>query len=356
MPRKSTRGRVCPNADCRFHAQREAGNIVLHSFFRLKRGRRRRYRCTASGRTFCATTGTPYHRIQYGKNLFDEVAAMSVEGVSKSSIARIKGLSWNTVARWLERAAIAARRFNHAMTRDYVLRELQADEIRTFTISKEFPTWIFMTIEVASRLWPSTIVGRRSYRNTRRLLRETVRNGKWERPPLISTDGFDFYGKVIPRLFKHACAYGQVQKTWRNNRVIRVERTAVVGDRWQIEDALLDAEDSSTLNTSFIERLNLTVRQGSAYLRRRTPCHARSAEHLDNHLELLRCYYNFARPHQALKFGEEIRTPAMQANLTSKRLSFRDIFMSAASFFTSTLVAVRILEGHWSRSRWRSAA
>ena len=33
---------------------------------------------------------------------------MSVEGVSKSSIARIMGISWNTVARWLERAAMAA--------------------------------------------------------------------------------------------------------------------------------------------------------------------------------------------------------------------------------------------------------
>jgi hypothetical protein len=31
-----------------------------------------------------------------------------------------------------------------------------------------------------------------------------------------------------------------------------------------------DSEDSSKLNTSFVERLNLTIRQGSAYLFRRT--------------------------------------------------------------------------------------
>ena len=74
-------------------------------------------------------------------------------------------------------------------------------------------------------------------------------------------------------------------------------------------------EDSSTLNTSFIERLNLTIRQGSAYLRRRSPCHARAKETLEDHLELLRCYYNFVRPHRALKFGRETRTPAMQAGL-----------------------------------------
>ena len=87
-----------------------------------------------------------------------------------------------------------------------------------------------------------------------------------------------------------------------------------------------DTEDSSTWNTSFIERLNLTIRQSSAYLARKTLCHARSKQRLEEHLELLRCYYNFVRPHRALKFGREIRTLAMQAGLATRRLMFRDIF------------------------------
>ena len=37
----------------------------------------------------------------------------------------------------------------------------------------------------------------------------------------------------------------------------------------------MHSEDSSTVNTSFIERLNLTIRQSSAYLSRRTLSHAR---------------------------------------------------------------------------------
>ena len=97
---------------------------------------------------------------------------------------------------------------------------------------------------------------------------------------------------------------------------------------WRFDDALNNSEDSSTLNTSFIERLNLTIRQSSAYLSRRTLSHARSTEKLDEHMELLRCYYNFVRPHGALKFGREIRTPAMQAGLTTRRLTFRDIFLA----------------------------
>ena len=30
-----------------------------------------------------------------------------------SAISRIKGIAWNTVARWLEKAAQVCRRFNH---------------------------------------------------------------------------------------------------------------------------------------------------------------------------------------------------------------------------------------------------
>ena len=40
-------------------------------------------------------------------------------------------------------------------------------------------------------------------------------------------------------------------------------------------------------------------------------------------LRLLRCYYNFVRPYRALKFGREMRTPATQAGLTRRRLTFK---------------------------------
>ena len=220
------------------------------------------------------------------------------------------------------------RRFNHTRIAGFAAEELQADEIRTFAGNKKTPSWVFVTIEVWSRLWPSTVTGRRSYRNTHALFHDLSRRMNFERLPLIVTDGFEFYQKVIRRFFGPACLYGQVLKTRRNDRIIKVERRALHGAAWRFEDALNNSEDSSTLNTSFIERLNLTIRQSSAYLSRRTLSHARSTERLDEHLELLRCYYNFVRPHGALKFGREIRTPAMQAGLTIRRLTFRDIFLA----------------------------
>ena len=147
---------------------------------------------------------------------------------------------------------------------------------------------------------------------------------------LISTDGYDCYEGVVREVFGVACLYGQVVKTRRNDRVVKVERTPVIGVKWRFAEALSESEDSSTLNTSFVERLNLTIRQGSAYLTRRTICHARSRPRLNDHLEILRCHYNFARPHRALKFGTEMRTPAMQAGLAKRQLSFRHIFSARA--------------------------
>jgi IS1 family transposase len=162
------------------------------------------------------------------------------------------------------------------------------------------------------------------------------------RIPLITTDGFEFYLKVIRRIFGLACLYGQVIKTRRNDRIVKVERRAVIGAPWRLGEALNDSEDSSKLNTSFIERLNLTIRQGSAYLRRRTICHARWKERLEDHLELLRCHYNFIRPHRALKFGREVRTPAMQAGLASTRLSFREVFETKPRRILFTVVFIDV--------------
>ena len=207
------------------------------------------------------------------------------------------------------------RRFSQGRVTGFVVEELQADEIRSFTGRKTRPTWIFAAIEVWSRLWPSTVVGRRSYRNTWALMRDISTRMEFATCPLIVTDGFDFYEKVIRRVFGPAVLLSQVLKTRRHDRIVQVDRRERMGASWRFEAGLTHSEDSSTLNTSFIERMNLTIRQGSAYLSRRTLSHARSEDKLEEHLELLRCHYNFVRPHGALKFGREVRTPAMQADL-----------------------------------------
>jgi hypothetical protein len=158
---------------------------------------------------------------------------------------------------------------------------------------------------------------------------ETLRNADYVGPPLIVTDGFGQYTWAIRRIFGNACVYGQVVKTRRNNRVVRVDRKLVVGSRDYLEETLWESEDSRTLNTSFVERHNLTIRQGCSYLHRRSTGHARCKDQLEAHLELLRCHYNFVRGHMGLKYGADLWTPAMQAGTEKKPLSFRQIYTMA---------------------------
>jgi transposase-like protein/IS1 family transposase len=349
-------GLRCPNVQCGGSGSDKAGSIIRYGFYKTKWGKRRRYRCQTCAKTFCSNSGTSYHRLQHRRAAFDEVATLSVEGLNKSAIARVKRIAWNTVNRWLEKAAAFCRRFNNRKIAGVAITELQADEIRTIIHDKEQPIWIFAAIEVWSRLWPSTVVGRRSYRNTLTLFRDISSRTNLEHVPLITTDGFAFYVKAIRRVFGPACLYGQVIKTRRNDRIIKVERRAMIGAAWRFEKTLSDSEDSSKLNTSFIEGLNLTIRQGSAYLFRRTICHARWKERLEDHLELLRCYYNFIRPHRALKFGSEIRTPAMQAGLVSKLLSFRDVFVAVSVRIIIVIVFINItMESHGLREQGMTA-
>ena len=303
---------ACLKAGCK-NFGKPGINIVGHGWMVTKSGRRPRHRCKICGGTVSLNTGTPYRGLRCGRREFDQVASLRVEGVSISATARTTGRSRNTVARWLDRASRAAARFNRHILKNFEVRELQADELYTFIGSKRRPTWLFATLEVASRVWASSLVGRRSSRNTRAVLDDVILRGRLVGVPLIATDGFESYGPVIHRLMGPACVYGQVIKTRRNDRVVRVERRVKIGSAAQLEDALVQSEDSEHLNTSFVERLNLTIRQGSAYLRRCSPCHARGEAQLRGHVELLRCHYNFVRPHRALKFGRETRTPAMQA-------------------------------------------
>lgn len=96
-------------------------------------------------------------------------------------------------------------RFNEKNLKGFELKEFQADEIRAFVGEKEEVVWIFAGIEVSARLWPVAVVGRRSYRNTLRLFRDVVDRCKSAEKPLIATDGFEFYSRVVRKVFGRNC-------------------------------------------------------------------------------------------------------------------------------------------------------
>ena len=208
--------------------------------------------------------------------------------------------------------------------------------------NKSRATWLCAAIEVCSRLWAGSVLGRRASRNATAVLNDVILRGRVVGFPLIATDGFEYYVGVIERLFGSACVYGQVLKTRRNDRVVRVEPRRRIGTAGRLQAALWESEDSETLHTSFVERLTLTIRQGSASLRRRSPCHARGTDQLHGHVDLLRCSYRFIRPHRALQGGRETRTPAMHAGLVNAPMNWSDIFTAPAALYAFHVAVVRV--------------
>ena len=92
------KSRCCPNASCNHYEMFNKGNIIRHSFYKTRQGRRRRYKCMLCSKTFGSTYGTPYYRLHDRRSVFDEVVEMSVHGMPISSISQIKKMTWNTIA------------------------------------------------------------------------------------------------------------------------------------------------------------------------------------------------------------------------------------------------------------------
>jgi hypothetical protein len=170
--------------------------------------------------------------------------------------------------------------------------------------------------------------------------------------PLFTSDGLNLYfyaltahfgqwlqesrrgRKVLRWQVAAELIYGQVKKSYRRRRLIRVSQVMRLGTEAALKAALQGMGLSGRLNTAFIERVNLTVRHGVAALARRTWATAKPTPHLLAHLEWWRAYYHFVRPHASLRValmqprerGGNLlaqryrqRTPAMAAGRTTRR-------------------------------------
>ena len=95
------------------------------------------------------------------------------------------------------------------------------------------------------------------------------------------------------------------------------------------------------INTAFIERLNLTIRQHVPALGRKVSSVAKSEIGLVHQLSLFRTYYNFCLPHQSLRLKLDTpqatggrrnarhwqaRTPAMAAGISCQIFSTQQLF------------------------------
>jgi hypothetical protein len=176
--------------------------------------------------------------------------------------------------------------------------------------------------------------------------------------PLFTSDGLNFYFYALTAHFGRWLAgsrrgrkvsqwqvaagliYGQVKKSYRRRKLVRVTHVMRLGTEAALKASLQGMGFSGRLNTAFIERVNLTVRHGVSALRRRTWATAQQTPQLLAHLEWWRAYYHFVRPHASLRValvqprarGGKLlaqryrqRTPAMAAGRTNRRWTAREV-------------------------------
>jgi hypothetical protein len=141
--------------------------------------------------------------------------------------------------------------------------------------------------------------------------------------------------QLLPQLL-----YAQVVKTLRRRRLVHVRHRVVFGTLEVVQQVLAACGWQS--NTSFVERLNLTMRQHVAAIGRRVTTLCKGEDGLQQQLALYHVYYNFCLPHGSLRqappYPEQTNgggsakqwqpcTPAMAAGLTDRVWSLREVLL-----------------------------
>jgi hypothetical protein len=161
--------------------------------------------------------------------------------------------------------------------------------------------------------------------------------GHWVHPPRRQATGPTPKPRWMPL---SGLLYAQVIKTVRRRRLVRVRHRVVFGTLEAIHDVL--APHGWHINTAFVERLNLTIRQHVAAVGRRVSTLCKGEDGLRHQLVLFHAYHNFCLPHASLRvpLAEPVptngtgsakqwwpRTPAMAAGLTDHVWTLREVLL-----------------------------
>jgi IS1 family transposase len=224
------------------------------------------------------------------------------------------------------------------------------------------PRWVWTAIDPESKLLLSTQVGPRTLAMAQAVLHQIAQLLAPGCVPLFLSDGNPNYLPAIVSHFGHwvqpprrqatgpapkprwmpwpALLYAQVVKKMRRRRLVEVKHRVVLGTQVAVEQVLRTC--GWLINTSFVERLNLSLRQRVAAIRRRSATSCKGEAGVGHQLALFHVYHNFVLPHASLRqalpelgpsAGTGVikrwqpRTPAMAAGLTDRVWSLRDVLM-----------------------------
>jgi IS1 family transposase len=246
-----------------------------------------------------------------------------------------------------------------------VLRDLKGGVIKDGEAIKRLersPCWVWTAMDPRSKVLVVVDVGNRTLAMAQRVVHQVTRVLAPGCVPLFLTDGLKDYATALLAHFGHwmqperrqhkgptpkprwmplpALLSAQVVKSYRRRRLVGVTHRVVFGTRLVIEQVL--ARCGWTINTAFVERLNLDLRQRVAAIGRRVNTLCQGAAGLRDQLVLFQVYHNFVLPHASLRqaLDEPIPTyrmgsarlwrpctPAMAAGLTDHVWTLREVLL-----------------------------
>jgi transposase-like protein len=335
-------GVFCANPDCADRGVIDEGNVKVHSH------KERRFRCTSCGKTFAATSGTPFFRLHKDQTLFLCVITLLCHGCPLPAIVAAFGLDGRTVADWQHKAGEHCQSVHqhHLQTKKLDLQHVQADEL--YAKRQGGRSWVAMAMAVPTRLWLGGVVS--PVRNMG-LIQKLVNVARLAWLPgtalLICVDGLVSYVGAFWHAYREKVMTGrrgrppyrlpegiwlaQVIKSYRGRRLSDVVRRVLWGSTEQVMEQLQKTGTGEQINTSYVERLNATFRACLAGLTRRGRRLLKDEEALEKGTYLVGCVYNSCSAHRSLRVRQRRgkkwlqRTPAMAAGWTDHVWSIREL-------------------------------
>jgi IS1 family transposase len=365
----------CPHLNCDYRGWLGLNNLRANGH--PSGGPWRQFHCLGCNGFFPEHHGTILHGKQAAIELIVRVLACLAEGLGIRATARVFAVDANTVLHWLVEAAEHLRAFSRYFLCEVHVEQLQLDElyavlrdIKTGALSKDeaiqrlerSPYWVWTAMDPDSKLLLVIDVGTRTLEMAQRVVYQVVQVLAPSCIPLCVTDGLKDYGTAFLSHFGYwiqperrhdqgplpkprwmplpELLYAQVVKSYRHRRIVGVTYRVVFGTLERVEKVL--SACGRKINTAFVERLNLDIRQRVAAVGRRVNTLCQGTEGLRHQLTVYHTYYNFCLPHSSLRqpvpvpevtngSGSAKRwrpcTPAMAAGLTDHVWTLQEVLM-----------------------------
>jgi IS1 family transposase len=260
-----------------------------------------------------------------------QILHLLCEGQSIRSVARVTGISKNTITKLLIDAGKACAAYHDAHVRDVETRRVQVDEIWSFTYAKQKnlqsakaapadagDTWTWTALDADSKLIVSWLVGGRDSEYAIAFM-DDLRSRLANRVQLTS-DGHKAYLEAVEGAFGGDVDYAMLVKMYGTAPEAEkgrysppictgAHRTRIEGD-----------PDPKHVSTSYVERNNLTMRMHMRRFTRLTNAFSKKVENHTYAVALHMMYYNFVRVHSKLRMS-----PAMAAGVSQWLWEIGDI-------------------------------